>query len=86
MIAHFFQTIHKLGLKTFKLTINTKKHDRQFFFKKILRIWRKKMNTFTYTNRKQNNRLYKNMSVTSLNHLDLKKTKTKSKERKEISL
>lgn len=45
------------------------------------------MNTFTYTNRKQKNRLYKNMSVTSLNHLDLKKkTKTKSKERKKISL
>lgn len=34
MIAHFFQTIHKLGLKTFKLTINTKKHDRQFLKKK----------------------------------------------------
>lgn len=44
------------------------------------------MNTFTYTNKKQKNRLYKNMSVTSLNHLDLKKTKTKSKERKKISL
>lgn len=44
------------------------------------------MNTFTYTNKKQKKRVYKNMSVTSLNHLDLKKTKTKPKERKEISL
>lgn len=35
------------------------------------------MNTFTYTNKKQKNRLYKNMSVTSLNHLDLKKKKQK---------
>lgn len=31
------------------------------------------MNTFTYTNKKQKNGLHKNMSVTSLNHLDLKK-------------
>lgn len=42
------------------------------------------MNTFTYTNKKQKNRLYKNMLVTSLNHLDLKKKQKQNlkKERK----
>lgn len=41
---------------------------------KIYLEFEKKMNAFTgmYTNKKLQNKLHKNMSVTSLNHLDLK--------------